>query len=232
MFPSAFYLCPEALIVGESPDHLSNHLASPAGGPVKGEAALRLQGGHGFPGERFADTVKTPPGGHRNMRTVHVVLLAAVAFLPGHASMAKVSANGDKGRQNLMMAVILISAAAAWRPGDAGRSGNPAPRAHRTVFGQFHRAATASAGYHPHKAVRGVARWWLAGGLPPGCQRAPPILAPLPALKAGDAVMLFPAPEQQIAAAADPTKPAQDDRAAQFVRHGSMVISPFGGLRA
>ena len=90
--------------------------------------------------------------------------------------------------------LILISAA-AWRPGDAGRSGNPAPRADRTVFGQFHQAATAQAGYHPHKAIRGVARRWSAGGLPPRCQRAARFLAPLPALKAGGTVMLFPAPE-------------------------------------
>jgi hypothetical protein len=84
----------------------------------------------------------------------------------------------------------------------------PAPRADRTVFGQFHQAASASAGYHPHKAIRGVTRRWSAGGLPPGCQRAPQFLAPLPALKACGAVMLFPTPEQQIAAGADRTKPA------------------------
>ena len=113
--------------------------------------------------------------------------------------------------------IILISAVAARRPRNAGRSGQPALPAHRAVFGQFHRAATASAGYRPHKAVGSVTHRRSAGGLPPGCQRALPFLAPLPSLKAGGAVMLFPAPEQQIAAAADPTKPVQGLHFLRFV---------------
>ena len=44
--------------------------------------------------------------------------------------------------------------------------------------------------------------------------------------------MPFPAPEQQIAAAAGPTRPAQYHAAAQFFRGGSMIASPCGGLRA